>query len=62
MVIDDFYGVAMAIPPGKADSPLVIDPNRVLTFAAGTQRLQSTFWRRGQSLQLCRGVKLEQFR
>jgi DNA-binding response OmpR family regulator len=32
MIIDDFHIVAMAITPNKTDSPLIIDPNRVLSF------------------------------
>jgi len=33
MVIDDFHVVAMAVAPDKADAPLVIDANRVLSSA-----------------------------
>jgi hypothetical protein len=39
MIIDDFHIVAMALTPDKTDSPLIIDPNRVLPFPIASQVL-----------------------
>jgi len=35
--VDDFDVLAMASNPNKADSPLLVDANRVLPFAIATQ-------------------------
>ncbi len=51
----------MAIAPDKADAPLIIDPDRVLSFPISSQRLQLVPWRRSQDPQFRRGVELEQF-
>jgi len=51
----------MAITPNKTDSPLFIDPNRVLRFPITPQCFQLISGRRSQNAQLCGGVKLEQF-
>jgi hypothetical protein len=32
VIVDDFHVVAMAIAPDKADAPLIIDTDRVLSF------------------------------
>jgi hypothetical protein len=51
----------MAIAPDKADAPLIIDSDRVLSFPISSQRLQLIPRRRSQDPQFCRGVELEQF-
>ena len=61
MIIDDFHIVAMALTPDKTDSPLIIDPNRVLPFPIASQCFQLISRRRSQNAQLRRSVKLEQF-
>ena len=60
MIVDDFHVVAMAITPNKTDSPLIVDPNRVLPFAIASQSFQLISGRRRQNVQLRGGVKLEQ--
>ena len=61
MIIDNLHFEGMTFPPGEADPPLVVDPNRVLSHAIPTQGLQMITWRRGQNLQLRGSVKLEEF-
>jgi len=51
----------MAFAPDKADAPLIIDSDRVLSFPISSQRLQLVPRRRSQDPQFCRGVELEQF-
>jgi hypothetical protein len=50
----------MALTPDKTDSPLIIDPNRVLPFPIASQCFQ-LISRRSQNAQLRRSVNLEQF-
>ncbi len=61
MIVDDFHIVAMALTPDKTDSPLIIDPNRVLPFPIASQCFQLISRRRSQDAQLRRSVNLEQF-
>ena len=42
VVIDNLIGVS--VPPPKADAPLIVDADAVLTFAVSLQRLQPK-WR-----------------
>ena len=51
----------MALTPHKTDSPLIIDPNRVLPSPIASQCFQLISRRRSQNAQLRRSVKLEQF-
>jgi hypothetical protein len=51
----------MAVTPVKTDSPLIIDPNRVLPFPIASQCFQLISRRRSQNAQLSHGLKLEQF-
>jgi hypothetical protein len=61
VIVHDFYVVAVTVAPDKADAPLVVDPDRVLTLSLSSQGLQSIARRRSQDSQLSRGVKLQQF-
>lgn len=61
MIIHDPYIVRMAVPPHKADPPLVIDSNRVLAFPVAAQGLQWISRWGGQNMQLGGSVQLEQF-
>src|SRR6266446_1848278 len=61
VIVDDFHIVAMALTPDKTDSPLIIDPNRVLPFPIASQCFQLISRRRSQNAQLRRSVNLEQF-
>jgi hypothetical protein len=58
MIIDDFHIVAMAVTPNKTDSPLVIDPNRVLSFPITSQCFPLISGRRSQNAQFSGGMKL----
>ena len=51
----------MAFAPDKADAPLIIGSDRVLSFPISSQCLQLVPRRRSQDPQFCRGVELEQF-
>jgi hypothetical protein len=51
----------MALTPDKTDSPLIIDPNRVLPLPIASQWFQLISRRRSQNAQLRRSVKLKQF-
>ena len=46
--------------PDKANAPLVVDPNAVLSFAIALQRLQSVAWRYAQRIDPRRGVELRE--
>jgi len=61
VIVDDFDIVAMALTPDKTDSPLIIDPHRVLPFPIASQCFQLISRWRSQNAQLCRSVNLEQF-
>jgi hypothetical protein len=61
MVVDDFHFVTISIAPDKTDSPLVVDPNRMLSVAIASQNFQLISGRRCQYMQLRRCMKLEQF-
>jgi hypothetical protein len=50
----------MTVTPDKTDSPLIVDPNRVLSFTIAPQGFQLISWRRAQNTQLRGCVKLEQ--
>jgi len=51
----------LAALPYEANSPLVIDPNAVLTSSISLERLQAVARRNAEILQLSGGVKVEQF-
>jgi hypothetical protein len=51
----------MSVAPGKADSPLIVYPNRMLAFSITAQRLELISGRRTQNSQLRGSVDLEQF-
>jgi hypothetical protein len=44
VVIDDFDLMRMAIFPFKADSPLIVDTDRVLAVALTMKRFQAITW------------------
>ena len=44
MVVGNLYVFRSAFPPLKADPPLIIDPDAVLTFPVTRQRLESVSW------------------
>ncbi len=60
VIIDNFHVIAVAIAPNKANSPLMINSDRMLAFAIPPQRLPLIARRRGQNPQFRGGMKLEQ--
>jgi hypothetical protein len=61
VIVDDFHVMAMTVAPSEADSPLVINSNRVLPLPIASQRLQVIPGRRGQIVEISRCMKLQQF-
>ena len=61
VIINDFHVVAVAVTPDKTDSPLLVDPNRVLPFPVASQRFQLIPRGRSQYAKFRGRVKLEQF-
>jgi hypothetical protein len=59
-MIDDFHFITMAITPDETDSPLIVDPNRVLPFTIASKCFQLISGRRCQNAQLRGCMKLEQ--
>ena len=41
MVVDDFHLVGVAVTPTKANPPLIVDADAVLTFPISTQCFQT---------------------
>jgi hypothetical protein len=60
MVIHDLDLLRPTIAPDKADTPLVIDPDRMLPGAISFKGLKAIPWRRGQISQDLRGIQLQQ--
>lgn len=52
MVVHDFDLIGVAIAPYKANPPLIVDSNAVLTRAVTAQPFQAVSWKRRQSLQV----------
>jgi hypothetical protein len=48
VVAENFHVKSVAHPPNKADTPLIINPNAVLTFAISVQSLKAISGRRSQ--------------
>jgi hypothetical protein len=44
VLVDDLDVVRLAIPPGKADAKLLVDPNGVLTGRNLSTRLRQRSW------------------
>jgi len=61
MIIHDFDLFRMTLPPYKADSPLVIDPQAMLSLTLPFQGFQSIRRRKTQIFQADSGVKGIQF-
>ncbi len=61
MIVENFYVIRVPIAPDKADPPLIVDSDRILTVPISSQRLQSIPGKRSQDSQFSRGVELKQF-
>lgn len=52
MVIDNLHLVSVAFSPNEADTPLIIDPNTVLSFAVAAERFEAIPRRGSQVAQI----------
>ena len=52
MIIDDLDAFRRAFAPGEADSPLIVDPDTVLTLPVTAQSLKPVSWNCRHVLQL----------
>jgi hypothetical protein len=53
MIIDDLDIVSVALAPHETDSPLIVDPDAVLTLAVAAKLLQPVAGRNPQILYHC---------
>lgn len=61
MIVNNLYILGPVIRPIKTDSPSVVDPNTVLTFAITFELLKLIAWQRRQVAQVLGIVYLDQF-
>lgn len=61
MIIDNFHIVRVAVVPAKANAPLIVYPDAVLTFAIALQRLEPISWRHRHLPKVGRGMQDQQF-
>ena len=61
MVVHDFRVHGMVARLTKADSPLIVDPDAVLSGAVTLQDFEPIFWRNLQILQPPRLVEVQEF-
>ena len=60
MVVDEFNALRMAVDPRKADAPLVVHPNTVLSPSIPAEFLQSVARRKAEIVQSHRRVDVAQ--
>ncbi len=51
MIVSDFYVKCVARDPAKANSPLIVNSNTVLTLVVATELFESISWRSLQIIQ-----------
>jgi hypothetical protein len=56
MIINDFHVMRIAVYPAEADSPLIVDPNAILTGAIAREFFQSIAWRHAQVVERLRRI------
>jgi hypothetical protein len=56
MVIDDLDVPGFAVPPNKANAPLLVDPNAVLPLPVAAQGFQAIAGRRRQIVESLRRI------
>ena len=61
MVVNNLNTIGIACPPVKADTPLVVDPNAVLTFAFTVQPFEPIAWGNTQVIECDSTVQHPQF-
>jgi hypothetical protein len=52
MIIDDLDAFRRAFVPDEADSPLIVDPDTMLTLPVAAERLKPVAWNRRHVFQL----------
>jgi len=57
MIIDNFDVGALSIAPAKADTPLIVYPDAMLTRALALQPFQAIRWWNAQIIKALRGVE-----
>jgi len=58
VIVHDFNVVGVPFPPSKAETPLVVDPNAVLSLSVAMQGFQAVSRRRHQVSQFRGAVQL----
>ena len=61
MIVDDLYVVRIAGTPSEANSPLIVDPDTVLTGPVAFQGFQPIAGRNTKKVETRRCVDLQQF-
>jgi hypothetical protein len=60
MVVVNFYFVGIPVIESKTETPLIVDPNRMLTLAFPVKGMELVRRRQSHVLQPGRGIKLPQ--
>lgn len=60
MVVHDLNVVGIPVAPNKADTPLIVDPNAVLSLSVSVERFQPIARRRCQVPQISGNIQLAQ--
>jgi len=60
VIVRYLYVVSVSAPPSKADAPLIVDPNAVLSCAISFELFKSVSWRKPQVFQPFGCVQYEQ--
>jgi hypothetical protein len=61
MIVDDFDVECVVINPPEADTPLVVDANRMLSSAVGEKRFEPVAGRIAEIVEDCGAVDLAKF-
>jgi len=61
MVIDNFHTMSAVLLPNKAQPPLIVNTDAVLSLTLTFQCFQSVPWRHSQAVQFSGSMQLEQF-
>ena len=61
MVIDNLDRISIAASPSETDTPLIIDPDTVLSLSCSFQRLKPVGWRHTEIFQQPRIVQHSEF-
>jgi hypothetical protein len=61
VIVNDLDIICCAAAPAKADTPLVVDSDAVLTYALAFECFETVAWWNTQIVEPCRNLKLPQF-